>query len=239
MIPLRDDNPTRTTPVIMYVIVVLNVILFFYNGPLRPDGSNRLAEFVLVPRQLTGGAGYGPGGISPWLTILTSMFLHANFMHLAGNMLFLWVFGNNIEDVLGHFRFLAFYLLAGLAAALLQVGINVNSTTGMVGASGAIAGVLGGYIVLYPRARVTTLVFLFIFVQFVALPASVVLGLWFVMQIINSALLSGSNVQGGVAYWAHIGGFVAGVAMVYIFGGKRLLSGRVPYDYERLRRYSD
>ena len=235
MIPLRDENPTRTIPYVLYVIIALNIIVYLYNGALRPEG-NPLNDYVLIPKALTEGTRSGiDTPISPWLTIFTSMFMHANILHIAGNMLYLWIFGNNIEDVLGHFKFLFFYLAAGTAAALAQVSLAPTSTVPMIGASGAIAGVLGAYLYLFPRARVITLIFILVFIQVVALPAEVVLGLWILLQVVNSLMMaaSGVNSSGGVAYAAHVGGFVAGIILIILFGGRRLLNGRRAVEYNR------
>ena len=236
MIPLRDENPSRTTPYVLYVIMALNVVLFLYNGTLTEHSRNPLAGFELIPANLTAGRLIVPTPISPWLTVFTSMFLHANLLHIGGNMLYLWIFGNNIEDVLGHFRFIFFYLLCGVAAAMGQVLASPSSTIPMVGASGAIAGVLGAYLVLFPRARIISLVFLFYFIQTVEMPASVILGFWIVLQVLNSLLMT-ARVGGGVAYAAHVGGFAAGVALIYLFGGKRLLGGRRAVEYQRRYRW--
>ena len=236
MIPLRDENPTRTTPFIVYGLIALNIVAFIYNGSLGPQSRNPLAGFELIPAELFTGRDVGPiTPVAPWLTIFTSMFLHANLLHIAGNMLYLWIFGNNIEDVIGHFKFLLFYLLAGLGAAAAQILTNPLSTVPMVGASGAIAGVLGAYLILFPRARIISLIFLFYLVQVTALPASLVLGMWIVLQVINSLLMS--RMGGGVAYMAHVGGFAAGVLMILALGGRRLLRGRraVEYGYDNGR----
>lgn len=228
MIPLRDENPTRSVPYVVYVLIAFNVIVFMYNGTLDPRVHNPLSGFELVPAELIAGRDVPPATpVPPWVTIFTSMFMHANLLHIGGNMLYLWIFGNNIEDTVGHFKFVLFYLAAGTAAALAQVATDPYSSTPMVGASGAIAGVLGAYLVLFPRARIITLLFLFVFIQVVALPASVVLGFWIVLQVVNSLIFSSGMVSGGgVAYAAHIGGFVAGVIIVYLLGGKRLIGNR-------------
>ena len=226
MIPLKDENPTRTTPYVVYAIIVLNFIVFLYNGTLRPNGDNPLAGFELVPRALTMGAESGISTPIPaWMTIFTAMFMHANWLHIVGNMLYLWIFGNNIEDVLGHFRFLAFYLVAGVVATMAQVLTDPASTISMVGASGAIAGVLGAYLVLFPKARVLTLIFVVFFIQVVALPAYVVLGVWILLDLLNSLQAAGAaqGSVGGVAYLAHVGGFAAGIVMILLCGGRRLL----------------
>ena len=225
MIPLRDDNPARTTPYITYAIVAANIIVFLYNGALSSGAHNPLAGYELVPAQLFTGRDIGaPTPITPWLTIFTSMFMHANLLHIGGNMLYLWIFGNNIEDTLGHFKFLVFYLLAGLGAAMAQVLLSPMSHVPMVGASGAIAGVLGAYLILFPRARVATVLF-YIFIQVVELPASVLIGWWILIQVVSTAL-SGSHAGGGVAYAAHVGGFATGCLLILIMGGRRLLGVR-------------
>jgi len=235
VIPLRDENPARTTPYVVYGLIALNVIAFAYNGTMGPHTHNPLAGLELVPAELTIGRDFGaPTPVAPWVTIFTSMFLHANVLHIGGNMLYLWIFGNNIEDVLGHIKFVVFYLLSGTGAALAQVVTDPAAHMPMVGASGAIAGVLGAYLILFPRARVISLVIVFYFIQVTALPASVVLGFWIVLQLINSLLFgSGMLPRGGVAYAAHIGGFVAGIVMIYLLGGGRLLRGRRPVEYRR------
>jgi membrane associated rhomboid family serine protease len=166
------------------------------------------------------------------------MFLHANLLHIAGNMLYLWIFGNNIEDVLGHIKFAIFYLLCGFGAAMGQVLVSPSSTVPMVGASGAIAGVLGAYLILFPRAKIVSLIFVLYFIQTAELPASLVLGFWIVLQVLNSLLMSARmGGGGGVAYAAHVGGFVVGVALIYLLGGKRLLGGRRPVEYRRAYRW--
>jgi membrane associated rhomboid family serine protease len=222
VIPLRDANPTRRRPVVTIGLIGVCVIAFAYELGVGADGGDpaldRLfRDWALVPRDLTnaiGGAG-APGTLARELgTVVTSMFLHGGWIHLIGNMLYLWIFGNNVEDRLGRVGFLLFYLFAGAVAAATQVLIDPASTTPIVGASGAIAGVLGTYVVLYPRARVLSLVFLGFFYQLLQVPAIIVLGLWFVLQLIDGvASLGVSSTSGGVALFEHIGGFVAGVAV--------------------------
>jgi membrane associated rhomboid family serine protease len=157
------------------------------------------------------------------------MFMHANVLHIAGNMLYFWIFGNNIEDALGHVKFVFFYLACGFAAAIAQVFMAPNSSAAMVGASGAIAGVLGAYLILFPKARVLTLVFIVFFIQVVAIPAYFILGYWILLQLLNG--LMSPSTQGGVAYMAHIGGFSAGIVLILLFGGRRLLTVRRQPDY--------
>jgi len=229
VIPLRDENPARTTPYIVYILIAANVLIYLYNGSLGPHTHNPLAGFELVPAKLIGSRDLiAPGPVAPWMTIFTSMFMHANLFHVGGNMLYLWIFGNNIEDVLGHLKFTFFYLASGLAAALAQVAASPMSHVPMVGASGAIAGVLGAYFLLFPRARIISLVILVFFIQVTALPA------WIVLQVIYSTLMAGGP-GGGVAYAAHIGGFLAGLIMIFLLGGGRLLRGRQTAGYRSYR----
>jgi len=218
VIPLRDDNPGRTTPVVTVGLMAANILVFLYQLSL---GQEQMQELVfrlgLIPVEVTTAAHAIPD-LPVALTFFTSMFLHGDIMHLAGNMLFLWVFGNNVEDETGHVLFLVFYLACGLAAASLQVAMLPDSSIPMIGASGAIAGVLGAYLVLYPHARVLTLVPIFFFLRLMYLPAIVVLGIWFLYQLLLSATM-GSVPGGGVAFFAHIGGFVTGMALIILFRG--------------------
>jgi membrane associated rhomboid family serine protease len=217
-IPLKDENPTLRFPVVTVALIAVNVAVFAFQA-LSPQG---LSYFVLrmgaVPYEITHFRTLLDSPVprvAPWLTLFLHMFLHGGLFHLAGNMLYLWIFGNNVEDVLGRFRFLAFYLFCGLSASLTHVLFNPSSTVPMIGASGAIAGVLGAYALLFPRARVRTFVFLFIFIEVVPVPAALVLGLWFVAQVMNVGL------GGGVAWFAHIGGFLVGMALLLAFGKKK------------------
>jgi len=214
MIPLRDVNPARRVPVVTLVLIGLNVLAFLYEQSLSARGLQRLVmQYGVVPARFTDGAITAGEA----LTLLTSMFLHGGWLHIGGNLLYLWIFGNNIEDRLGPIRFVIFYLLTGAAASALQIVIDPASRTPMIGASGAIAGVLGGYIVLYPRARVITLVLIFFFIQVVSIPAVVLLGWWFLIQLFNGVLSLGEYASGGVAFFAHIGGFVTGVILIRLF----------------------
>jgi membrane associated rhomboid family serine protease len=214
MIPLRDLNPARRVPIMTLVLIGLNALVFLYEQSLSVNGLQRLiVQYGAVPARFTDGVITASDG----LTLLTSMFLHGGWLHIIGNMLYLWIFGNNIEDRLGPIRFVVFYLLTGVAAGVLQIVIDPTSRTPMIGASGAIAGVLGGYIVLYPRARVITLVFIFFFVQVVSIPAVILLGWWFLIQLFNGVLSLGDYASGGVAFFAHVGGFVAGVILIRVF----------------------
>lgn len=213
MIPIRDENPTSRTPVLTIVLMVSNLGVYLFQFSLPPQAEQLFVfDFGLVPAWLVGSAPVQPPPdfIPRPLTLLTSMFLHGGLLHLAGNMLYLWIFGNNVEDRLGPARFLVFYLLGGVLAALAFMLTEPATMTPMIGASGAIAAVLGAYFVLYPRARVVVLIWFFFFVNFVRVPAVVVLGIWFLLQVLG---LGGE----GVAWMAHIGGFVAGMALVRLF----------------------
>jgi len=204
-IPLRDENPTSRVPYVTILLIALNIVIFAA-GAVFPQGVEQSAlRFGAIPYEITHFHSLDQAlRVPPLLTLLTSIFIHGSLFHLLGNMLYLWIFGNNVEDVLGSFRFVVFYLACGLAAGLTQVAATPGSRLPMIGASGAIAGVLGAYWVLFPRARVLTLVFLFV----VPVPAGIVLGLWFVAQLLNVGL------GGGVAWFAHIGGFLAGIGLV-------------------------
>ena len=220
MIPLRDDNPTFTTPWVNYTLVVTNIAVFIYQLLLLQESGNEayagfLQQLAVTPSQLLSPTTWSQTAIPAPLTLFTSMFVHGGILHLAGNMLYLWVFGDNIEDTLGHAKYLLFYIVCGLGAAISQVMIDPGSSVPMVGASGAIAGVLGAYLVLHPQANVLTFVFLIFFIRVMYLPAAVLLGIWFFIQIF-SAFTGGG---GGVAWYAHIGGFLVGVLLVSLFSG--------------------
>jgi membrane associated rhomboid family serine protease len=214
MIPLGDENPTRSFPVVTLSIIVINVLVFLYDKLIGWGAPEALIEYAMIPCTITNQCQYEVPPISPdWLTIFTSMFLHAGFLHLAGNMLYLWIFGNNVEDALGHVQFLLWYLVWGAAAALAHAWLNPSSQIPTVGASGAIAGALGAYFVLFPMARIRVLVFFF-FITVIAVPAFVLLGFWFLMQF---------QFQPGVATMAHAGGFVAGAVTILVMGRQRVL----------------
>lgn len=207
MFPIRDHNPSERTPFMTWALVAANIVVFLTYVPVLGDERALHAVFWawgLVPGKIAQGAGYSG--------LFTSMFLHAGFWHLAGNMLFLWIFGDNLEDRLGHVGFLAFYLAAGLGAGLLQLAAAPTSLVPVVGASGAIAGVMGGYLMLFPRARVDVLVIFFVFFRVFAVPAWTVLGLWFSIQLFQGIATPAGD--GGVAYWAHTGGFLVGLAAI-------------------------
>jgi len=222
MIPLRDDAPRYSTPYVNYFLLGLNTLVFLFELSLPPDARQSfIFQFGVVPARITALLQGAPATVPgpSLLPILTSMFLHASWMHLIFNMWALYIFGDNIEDYLGHFRYLLLYLTTGVAASLLHVLFNPGSRVPSVGASGAIAGVMGAYFVLYPTARVLTLV-PFLFVFFLWLPAWVVLGVWFLGQFLSGAATSiaySSQTSGGIAFWAHVGGFLAGVGLIKLF----------------------
>jgi membrane associated rhomboid family serine protease len=233
--PLRDNIPTDHFPFVTVALIVANVLMYFFfqdgaitlGSPTSLDYQCNVVEYGVIPYEVT-----HPGDqvidracpaqdTSTWLTLLTSMFMHGGLLHLGGNMLFLWIFGNNVEDSMGPIRFIVFYLLAGLAAIAAQVVIDTGSTTPTIGASGAVAGVLGGYLLLFPHARVVTVIFIIFFFTILELPAILFLGIWILQQALFGYLdLAGSS-EGGVAYFAHIGGFVCGLALIRLFAGRR------------------
>jgi rhomboid family protein len=235
MFPYRDDNPTLTTPVVTVLFILANVAVWIFVQGMgaEPTLSRSVCELGLIPGEFLGRIpeGYrvplGPtmacvlGEERSWITPLSSMFLHGGWFHLIGNMWFLWVFGNNVEDSMGHLRFFAFYILCGLAAAATQTYTSPSSPVPMVGASGAISGVMGAYIILYPRVRVHMLVFLGFFITRIVVPAYLMLGYWFVIQLVGGGL---SGEQGGVAFWAHVGGFVAGAILIHLFRDPELVA---------------
>jgi membrane associated rhomboid family serine protease len=246
--PLKDNIPTRTPPIFTIAFIAINVLVYFLvqHGGLHGPSDQNVVKYSAIPYEVThpgdecgltqqgavacqgqpGVEGTPPPQPSTWLTLLFAMFMHGGLLHLGGNMLFLWIFGNNIEDSMSKWRFVLFYLLGGLAATGAHIAVDPSSTVPTLGASGAIAAVLGGYALLYPRARVVTLIFIIIFVTVIELPALVVLGVWFLLQ-----LLGGSQPTGdGVAYFAHIGGFVFGLLFIRMFANK------VHEDYDRASR---
>lgn len=226
MVPLRDDNPIQITPYITYGLIAINIAVFFYEVSLNPQQLEQFFQlYAVVPKELTASLnGYSVNQpVSEELTLVTSQFLHGGFLHLAGNMLFLWIFGNNIEDRLGHFKYLSFYLACGLLAALTQWFFSPFSTIPSLGASGAIAGVMGAYIIRFPQAQILTLIPLGFFITTLRIPAIFFLGFWFVQQAFYSfaSLQVPANIgmeSGGIAYWAHAGGFVFGLILGPLLG---------------------
>lgn len=241
MIPLRDENPIRITPWLTYLLIAINVVIFLMEqlggiGVTRDGLVGPMAGWTLIPAEITRGQDIPTNGVTLqpfYLTLFTSMFMHGGWLHLLGNMLYLWIFGNNIEDAMGRSRYLFFYLICGLAASAAQIAIGPDSVIPNLGASGAIAGVLGAYLVLFPTARVDSLLFLGIFLTKIRVPAFILLCFWIVSQFFShflGSLTMRGGESGGVAYMAHIGGFIAGMILV------RLM---LPPDYkerERLRK---
>ena len=212
MFPIRDDNPHFLTPFATIGLIAANVISWFLVQGLGTEPA--LSASVL-------GLGLVPADAS-WHNVLTSMFLHGSWLHLIGNMWFLWIFGNNVEDAMGHVRFVVFYVLCGVAAAFTQIAANPSSEIPMVGASGAIGGVMGAYVLLYPRVHVHLLIFFGFFIRTIAVPAFLMLGYWFALQILSGSIALGQQ-GGGVAFWAHVGGFAAGAVLVFVFRDRKLL----------------
>lgn len=222
MIPIRDDNPTAGTPFVTWALIATCIVVFLWQSGLGERGNQIVAlRYGLVPALLFGEAQLAPAlaGVPPAFTVVSSMFLHGSFLHLAGNMLYLWIFGDNVEDALGHGRYLAFFALSGTSAALAQALQTPHSTVPMIGASGAISGVLAAYLLYYPHARVTVLIPLGLIFYTVRWPAAIVLGLWFVVQL-GSSLLA-DPAQPGVAWFAHIGGFAAGMLLAAVWRPSR------------------
>jgi membrane associated rhomboid family serine protease len=216
MIPIRDQLPTRRTPVVNYLLILMNVIVFFFMWLAGPAQETIVMKYAMIPANFANGVSAGD-----ILDIFSSMFMHAGFAHIAGNMLYLWIFGDNVEDRLGSRNYLIFYLVGGFIASITHVLTNSTSTIPTVGASGAIAAVLGAYLVLYPKSRILTFIPLGFFLRLTLVPASLVLGFWFVMQLFSGFLSTGGPDVGGVAFWAHVGGFVAGVIMALPAAAKK------------------
>jgi membrane associated rhomboid family serine protease len=234
--PLRDNIPTERFPIVTVALIVANVLMYFFfqkGGISLGDPSSRdfvcnLYEYGTIPREVVHGGQVAVQGCPTpeaptWLTLFTSMFMHGGLLHLGGNMLFLWIFGNNVEDAMGPLKFIVFYVLGGLAADALQILTSTNSVVPSIGASGAVAGVLGGYLLLFPRARVVTLVFIIFFFTILELPAILFLGIWIIQQGLFAYfdLVQPSGTGGGVAYFAHIGGFAFGLLFIRAFARRR------------------
>jgi len=220
-IPTRDSTLRLIRPYITVGLIIINCIVYVYQVPLPKENlAEWFHKYGLIPAKLSHGS-----DLSSWWTFLTTLFLHGNFLHLAGNMLYLWIFGDNIESTLGHGKFLIFYLTCGVLAALTQVLISPASIIPMIGASGAISGVLGAYLLRYPRARVKIFFWFFLFIRQFWVPAGYLLGIWFLIQLSNGLVSLGFQSQGGVAWFAHIGGFIAGILLLLAFE---------PYERKRI-----
>ncbi len=209
MIPLRDSQPSHSTPAVTMGLIAVNVALFLYEVSLDPFSANHfISNYGMVPARM-----------EP-VTLVTSLFLHGGWLHLIGNMWFLWIYGDNVEDVLGHGKYLLFYVVCGLVAGLTHFALNPASRVPTVGASGAIAGVMGAYLVKFPRARIVTLVFIFVFVTTIEIPAVLILAYWFIIQFFSGVGSIGHSASGGTAWFAHVGGFVAGALLILVIGTK-------------------
>jgi len=239
MIPFRDHNPSGTVPYVTIALVALNVLVFLHEMSLPPVRRQQFVlEYSLQPREvadvLSGEPVSSGQRLHPFATVFTSMFLHGGLLHLLGNMLYLWIFGDNVEDRMGHVKYLLFYVLCGFGAGALHMMFNAGSPVPTVGASGAISGVLGAYMLAFPRARVSTLVVLGIFITVIDLPALVLLGFWFLLQFFSGVGSLGAASAGGVAWWAHVGGFLVGMALLAVFQKPR--ETRRAYVYKRRQR---
>jgi len=223
VIPLHDDNPTRRFPLVTLTLIALNVAVFVFQLTLPRHGLTLEGFFLragLVPYEIVNRVDVPPDGLVPvWATVFTSMFIHGGWLHIIFNMLYLWIFGNNVEDRMGRARFVAFYLLCGVAAAAAQVVVRPDALVPMIGASGAVSGVLGAYILLFPRAQVLTVITLVVFFPVVMVPAWVLLLAWFALNLLQAATTIGAET--GVAYFAHVGGFAAGLVLVWFFARRR------------------
>jgi membrane associated rhomboid family serine protease len=222
MFPLRDTQPSYSKPVVTILLIVVNILVFLFEFSLDPETQNAfIAAYGLIPDQFH------------FFNVITSMFLHGGWMHVLGNMWFLWIFGDNIEDILGHGKYILFYLLCGAVAALAQVAVSPNSRIPTVGASGAIAGIMGAYMIKFPHSRILSLVTIVFFFTTVEIPAWIMLIYWFVIQFFSGVgtLGASQSSQGGVAFFAHIGGFIAGIALISVMGPRQRLSSRGDLDW--------
>ncbi|MDA1162861.1 MAG: rhomboid family intramembrane serine protease [Planctomycetota bacterium] len=259
MLPLRDNIPSRTTPVVNYLMIAICSLVFFEQVNREPGEPSLVEQYGMIPARVSDSGAtvkivesrhvetpfgiqttelerpLAPSAVPPWTTLLTCVFLHGGWMHFFGNMWFLWIFGDNVEDRYGHLGYLIFYLFCGVAASATHFAASPTSIVPTIGASGAIAGVMGAYMLLYPRARVLTLVPLVVFLHVISVPAPLFLGIWFLLQFYQGAVASASAGAAGVAWWAHIGGFVAGLVLTWLLGSKRKLRPPV----ERIRPGSD
>jgi len=222
MFPYKDDNPTTSFPSVTIGIISLNIVVFILQVLSGGDGQRIVFAYGAIPHNIVSFESTQP--IHPFLTIFTSMFMHGGLFHIFGNMLYLWIFGNNIEDRLGHVRFIIFYLFCGIAAALSHVLTAAGSNVPMIGASGAVSGVLGAYLLLFPYARIHTVIFLGFFVQTVQIPALIVIGFWAIIQVVNGLIAQGALNQGGVAWFAHMGGFIAGLITIKLWQPRRSIT---------------
>ena len=222
MIPLRDSNPSTTVPIVTILLIAINSIVWLYEVSLGAGADRFVIEYGLTPARFINYSSFSGGFTgNALIPLFCSIFMHAGWLHIIGNMWFLWIFGDNVEDRLGHFNYLVFYLLSGLGSSLIHVLFNMTSEIPTIGASGAISGVLGAYLVSFPHARIHTLLIIFIIIRFVELPAFIFLIIWFAFQFFSVAAQAGAGQDiGGVAYWAHMGGFVVGIVLLWMMPKK-------------------
>jgi rhomboid family protein len=221
MIPLKDKNPSYGIPFVNYLLIAANAAVFFYELSLGKGLDSFFIRYGLIPSRYFEMVAQHTNFITRYVPFFTSMFIHGGWLHIIGNMWFLFIFGDNVEDRLGHRKYLLFYLLSGLAAAALQVYLSADSSIPTIGASGAISGVLGAYLVMYPHAKIVTLLPIFFFFDIIDISAILFIGFWFMMQFVSGIQSIGVDTSGGIAWWAHVGGFVAGIAMVPFFRRRR------------------
>lgn len=219
MIPYKDDNPINIFPVSTILIISLNMLVFIMQLLSGEDGRSLVYSYGAIPQNITGFQSSQP--IPAYLTILTSMFMHGGVFHIAWNMLYFWIFGNNIEERLGHIKFILFYLFCGIIAALSHILLSPDSSVPMIGASGAVSGMLGAYILLFPMAQVRTIVLLGFYITIVKIPALIVIGFWAIIQVVSALLSQGNAAQGGIAFFAHVGGFIAGLFTIKLWQPRR------------------
>jgi len=219
MIPYRDDNPINIIPFSTVLIISLNLLVFIMQLLSGGDSGSIVYNYGAIPRNIIGFQSTQP--IPAYLTILTSMFMHGGVFHIAWNMLYFWIFGNNIEESLGHIRFILFYLFCGVVAALSHIMLSPDSNVPMIGASGAVSGMLGAYILLFPMAKVRTIILLGFYITVVRIPALIVIGFWAIIQVVSGLLSQGNAAQGGIAFFAHAGGFVAGLITIKLWQPRR------------------
>jgi len=219
MIPYKDDNPISITPFSTILIISLNILIFIMQIMFGEDGKSIVYNYGALPHNIISFQSSQP--IPPVLTIFTSMFMHGGLFHLVMNMLFFWIFGNNIEERLGHVRFIVFYIFCGFVAAFSHALISPGSNIPMIGASGAVAGMLGAYILLFPMARIRTIVFLGFYVTVIKIPALIVIGFWAIIQVVSGLISQGNAAQGGIAFFAHVGGFIAGLSTIKLWQPRR------------------
>jgi membrane associated rhomboid family serine protease len=231
MIPLKDENPSNTIPVVNTCLIFANLSVFVYQNFFVPGGADPLIlRLGFIPYEISNAVDLNPKNLAPVpLTIFTAMFLHGGWLHLLSNMLYLWIFGDNVEDILGHFKYLFFYFMCGIVASLTHGFLNLSSQVPTIGASGAIAGVLGAYMFLFPKARIRTLMILFVFIQVISVPAIILLGYWILIQVLSGITEFGSQTQGGIAWFAHVGGFICGFILIIMM--------RKPRARRRTRKY--